>query len=387
MKSIPSFSEFSKYYDFVEPVDESLLFEFSNLPRVENPVLLNESSILNQVKNSISKFFLGSFSRLNMLDEARQVILSLKLDLLEKKFGLEKKIDAITDEIEELKKSSADQQKISELTKKQKLLTDEFEKYETAQELKIKKSVDVANKLVDKNPRRREYLEAGLADDEITFAEREYELARKMIKYQSDLSRMRKEIEEKKLEAKEKAEDLKDQTKDDFETGNKNPNDFAVNPEEEKKKIIGKKPQDIIDYKNTLQKEIADLKTKLERKIEYLRKKMRVNPQGILAPTLSQEHLEELKIEMINLTEELDCKQNILQRIKSLGKTDDQIEKSMDSQSELSKLTRMINQDIKDGQDEKTGTKKIVSDLFVDKSGQITVTQDGISRAQKKLNE
>lgn len=381
MKNLPSFSEFSKHEDFIDPIDEATLYEFSQLPRGKKHFSLNESALLNSVKNQISKFFLGSFSRLNMIDEARSIILDLRIDLLEQEEQTEIKIDQIEDEIAQLSKQPDASSKIEALKKKRESVIRELEAFRKSQELKLKKSRDVARKLAAGNKRRQEYLEAGLAEDEITIAELEYKMAKKRSIDSKKLSDLEQKIKDAKEDATEKGEKIKDHTQEDSEKAKPSPTDYVLDPEAEKKKIIGKKPLDIIAYKNKLEKEIADLRSEIERKIISLEKKVK-KPSG-----LSQGILQKIRLELIELTEELDCKINILRRVRGLGKTEKDIEKSMDTRNELSVLSDKINQDIKDGQDSKTGTKKIISDLFVTSGGNIAITPDGIEKAKKKLND
>jgi len=267
------------------------------------------------------------------------------------------------------------------LKKKREILIREIEAFKKSQDLKIKKSKDVARKLADGNKRRLEYLDAGLAEDEITIAEFEYKMAKKKINDLNKLSQLEQKIKDAKEEAAIKAEKIKDETDADSSKQKTSPTDYILDPEEEKKKIIGKKPLDIISYKNKLEKEIADLRSEIEKKIVLLEKKIKKGSGG-----LSQNVLQNLRLQFIELTEELDCKINILRRVRGLGKTEWEIKKSTDTGSELSALSNKINQDIKDGQDEKTGTKKIISDLFITSGGNIAITPEGIEKAKKKLN-
>ena len=382
MKNLPTFKQFSEHHDFIEPIEESLKQDFLSLDRVDPDHSVNESSLLNQVKNQISKFFLGSFSRLNMIDEAREIILDLRIDLIEREAEFENKIEELQKEISKLPKTEDNAAKVEEIRKKRELLIREIESFRKSQELKIRKSRDVARRLAAGNKRRQEYLEAGLAEDEIAIAELEYKMAKQRVTDTTKLGELEDAIKLAKVDAEEKAKLVKDNTSDAAEKGKTQSTDFALDPENEKKKILRKKPLDIISYKNKLEKEIADLKAELETKITSLGKKLKKG-----AGAISQKALQNIRLDLIELTEQLDCKINILRRVKSLGKTEDQIKKSMDTESELTALSKKINQDIKDGQDEKTGTKKIVSDLFVTSGGNIAVTPEGVENAKKKLND
>ena len=378
MKNIPSFKQFAENHDFLEPVDESLLQEFRSLEGADPYYSVNESSLLDTVKNQMSKFFLGSFSRLNMIDEARRIILELRIDLIEKEAEFENKMEALQKEIDAL--PSDDKSKLELMRKKRENLVREMEAYAKTQELKIRKSREVAQKLTSGNKRRQEYLTAGFAEDEIAVAELEYELAKKRSETTSKLQSLLANVEAAKKEAEKQADKLEQKTEVAAEKGKTAPTDFALDPDKEKKKIIGKKPKDIISYKNQLEKEIADRKSAIERKILEIEKKIKGGIENV-----SQKYLENSRIQLIEMTEELDCKVNILNRLKSLGRTETDIAKTMDEKSELQALANKINQDIWDGQDERTGTKKVVSDLFVTGKGDISISPEGVEKAKRKL--
>ena len=93
MKNMPSFSEFKKYDDLLESADPSLVEELRNLETADTEYPINEGYLTNSIKNSLSKFLLGSFSSLHMIDEARNVILQLKLDMVKKRDQFEKELN------------------------------------------------------------------------------------------------------------------------------------------------------------------------------------------------------------------------------------------------------------------------------------------------------
>ena len=184
MKNIPSFNEFKKYEDLIEKVDPRLVQELKSLETVEPYHSVNEGQLMNVVKNSLSKFFLGSMSRVSMIDQARKIILDLELDIVEKKDEFERAIEKLDSQIDSLTKMG-DKDKILSVEKERETKAREIEAYLKAQKLKIKKSKDVALKLVDGNARRKEYLDAGYSEDEIAIAELEYKLAQERAEDQS----------------------------------------------------------------------------------------------------------------------------------------------------------------------------------------------------------
>jgi hypothetical protein len=185
----------------------------------------------------------------------------------------------------------------------------------------------------------------------------------------------------KKKEAEEKAQDLKDRMeKDDESKKPENTEDLSVDPEAEKKKVSSRKAKDIIERKKDLEKEIADLKADIERKLTVLEKRLKSNPDKV-----SKSYVEKSRIELLEISSALDAKRNLLKLFRNLGKTEGDIEKKLSKEQEFTKLANLINQGIVDGEDANSGTKKIISDIFVTSSG--TIDAGKLRSAKDKLNE
>ena len=84
MKNLPSFNDFKKYGSLIETVDSELSEEFASLESAEPNHTINEGIVGDYLKNSLSKFFLGSLSRVGMIDKARKVLVDLEIDIIEK---------------------------------------------------------------------------------------------------------------------------------------------------------------------------------------------------------------------------------------------------------------------------------------------------------------
>lgn len=380
MKNIPSFSEFKKYGDLMESVSPELLNELNSLERVEPIHSVNEGNLMNNLKNSLSKFFLGSMSRISMIDQARKIILDLELDLIEKKDEFEKNIEKIDIQIDSLSRSG-NKEKIDSLEKERDSKIKEFEAYVKAQKLKIKKSKDVAYRLTDDNSRRKQYLAAGYAEDEIAIAELEYKLASERSKDQTEIRKYKEKIEDAKRDAEEKANDIKAKTERDLEDRAPK-NDLSVDLEKEKKKISSRKGKDLIQRKNELEKERADLRSDIERKLNVLESKMTKSPK-----TISLKYIETFKMDLLELSSTLDAKENLLHLFRGLGKTESEITKVLSKESDFTKLTNKINQEIINGDDANSGTKKVVSDLFasIEKDKNSPANVGRIKKAKSKL--
>jgi len=384
MKNIPSFNEFKKYEDLLEKADRSLVQELVNIEKADPYHSVNEGHVMNVLKNTLSKFFLGSMSKISMLDEARKIILDLELDIVERKDQFEKDIEKLDVQISELSKIG-EKEKIIALEKERESKAREIETYLKAQKLKIRKSKEVANKLVDNNPRRREYLEAGYSEDAIAIAELEYELAKDRAEDQTKLRDYLERIKKAKEDAEAKARDLnakteKEANKDKDETKE----DISVDPEKEKRKIASRKGKDLIQRKNELEKEIVDIRSDIERKLSQFEAKVIKNPKSI-----NGKYIEKIKIELLEMSSALDAKENLLKAFRELGKGEDEITKVLSKESDFTKLANKINQGILDGADANSGTKKIITDLFLTIGSGATpsVSPQNIKNAKTKLTK
>jgi hypothetical protein len=381
MKNLPSFNDFKKYESLIETVDRELSEEFASLEAAEPNHTINEGIFGDYLKNSLSKFFLGSLSRVGMIDKARKLLVDLEIDIIEKRDAFDESVEKLDSEIDGLS-SINDKEKINAVEKDRDSKIREFESFLKSHALKIKKAKDYINKVIENNPRRREYFEAARADDEIALAELEYKLAKDRAD-DSDIKKFEEKIKEKKKEAEEKAQDLKDQMdkKSKSEEGpeSDNSDDLSLDPEKEKRKVAGRRGKDIIDRKKELEKDIADLRADIERKLTTLEKRIKANPDKV-----SKSYVERSKIELLELSSALDSKKNLLKLFRDLGKTESDIDKKLSKEQEFTKLTNMINQGIVDGEDANSGTKKIISDVFVTPTGKIDAGK--LRSAKDKLN-
>lgn len=384
MKNIPSFNEFKKYEDLLEKADRSLVQELVNIEKADPYHSVNEGHVINVLKNTLSKFFLGSMSRISMIDEARKIILDLELDIIEKKDQFEKDIEALDTKISELSKIG-EKEKIVALEREREAKAREIETYLKAQKLKIRKSKEVASKLVDSNPRRREYLEAGYSEDAIAIAELEYELAKDRAEDQTKLRDYLDKIKAAKEEAEAKARDLNAKTEKEANKGKEDPKeDISVDPEKEKRKIASRKGKDLIQRKNELEKEIVDIRSDIERKLSQFEAKVIKSPK-----TINGKYIEKIKIELLEMSSALDAKENLLIAFRKLGKSENEISKVLSKESDFTKLANQINQGILDGNDANSGTKKIISDLFstIGSGATPSVSPQNIKNAKTKLTK
>jgi hypothetical protein len=379
MKNLPSFNDFKKYESLIETVDSELRNDFFSLETAETDHTINEGIFGDYLKNSLSKFFLGSLSRVGMIDKARKILVDLEIEDIEKRSDFEEMIEKLDSDIDELS-STNDKEKINALIKDRDNKIKELELFIKSHALKIKKAKDYINKVIDNNTRRRDYFEAARADDEIALAELEYKLAKDKADG-SSIKKFEEKIKEKKKEAEEKAQDLKDKMdkKSEKEQKSDSIDDLSLDPEKEKRKIAGRKGKDIIQRKKELEKDIADLRADIEIKLTALEKRIVTNPDKV-----SKSYIGKIKIELFELCSALDAKKNLLKLFRDLGKTESDIDKKLVKEPEFTKIANLINQGIIDGKDANSGTKKIISDIFTTSPGTVNVSK--LKLAKNKIN-
>ncbi len=384
MKCIPSFEDFEEYEGLIENLDPSLLKELKSIeiPETESPV--NEGRVANFLTNKLSRFLLGSFSGVGMIDEAIRIILALELDLIRKASDFKKAIAKFDDQIDQLAKEG-NKDKISAIAKEREAKTNEFDAYEKAQNLKIKKSRDVAKQIVNGNARRKEYLESCYAENEIEMAELEYKLAKERSEDQTALKSYEERIAKAKEEAEAKAKEIEDQMKKEEEEEPKEAkSDVSMDVEKEKKVITRKKGGDIIKRKNELEKEIADIKSDMERRLNQISSRIKKSQKP-----LTERYLENAKLDLIEMATALDYKKELLTTFRNLGKNAEEIEKTLDNNKEFKDAIEKINKGAGNAKQIKGEVLKAFRDAFstvgIGKSG--VLTTGIIDKLKDKLNK
>lgn len=395
MKNMPSFSEFKKYDDLLESADPSLVAELRNLETADTEYPVNEGYLTNSIKNSLSKFLLGSFSSLHMIDEARNIILQLKLDMIKKRDQFEKILNKFDDDID-LAANAGQKDKIDAIAKERENKQAEMEKYMEAQELKVTKSEDVATKLVNNKERRRQYLEAGYADDEIKIAELEYKLAKSKSKSGVALKAYEDRLAKAKAHAEAQAQALKQAGLTSGSTGATGASSktttsktapthvvWVIDGNVEKKKYATKKAKAVLKRRDEVEQDIADIKLAITKKLDFLADKINKSTTPV-----TPKYLSSVKRRLLDLSAGLDARVNLLRLFRSLGKTETEMQLKLDDPATYSKFMDKVEISIHDGKDIRTGKSKVIADLFdraVSDPASVNITK--IDDAKLKLSK
>ena len=208
MKQISNFQDFEQENPLNEKITpqiaESLAVYFS---QEEGP--LNEAGFFDSIKNTLSKTFLGSLSYINIIDKVRAEVLKLEKDLVTKRYAFEDEMESLKKDLKSLI-SSGNEAMVAKTKKTMELKRKEHETYENMTSTRIEKGLSALRDAIKENKRRKEYYEAGKAQDELELVEFEYALAKKRSTAGSqELRDLEEEIRKAKQDAQKAQEDLK----------------------------------------------------------------------------------------------------------------------------------------------------------------------------------
>ena len=324
MKNIPSYKQFNENYSLLESADrhlETMYRDLKEMANIEESSAINEGLFGNMLKNWASKTLLGplGLSKVSYIDKARDLHLGLQLQLLKKRnehetklIGYNAEMDKLSDEVE------ADKPRMEAVKKKVEDENSAFEAYVKAQKLKIEHAENVIEAAIDGNERRRVYADAGMAEDKIILAEKEYDYAKKIASSKETLDELTDKIKklrsdlEQKIEKFKSTEEKKSKKDEELTDDQKNTvsDPFA-------KRIIDRvkamKPKGIIDLTEDIKKDIATLEADYERLEEEMKKK---NKAGRLNKNAIASYKSKLKV----IEAETEGRRKQLEVLRGLGK-------------------------------------------------------------------
>lgn len=347
MKNIPSFKQFKENYSLLESADNRLEFMFRDLKEdLGNPeiVSLREGVFLDAAKNWASKAFLGplGLSKVSYIDKARDVLLGLQLELLKREDEHQTKLEEFKENIESLSPEvPADKPRIEALNSKIKQEETVFDAYNKAQKLKIEKARDVIDAAVDGNQRRRLYAEAGIAEDKIILAEKEYEMAKKRSESSESLDDLTDKIKRLRSELEERVKEFKDSEEEKEEKEgeiNKAQKETVSDPIA--KKIIDRinkvRPKGIIDLKEEIKKDIASLEAEHDRTEEELKNKRKRGK-------ITLENAKKYKRKIDILKAEIEGRKKQLDILESLGKNTIAVKRNIENRKKSQEILDKVN--------------------------------------------
>lgn len=207
MKQIPNFQEFEEINPLNQKITPQLAESLAEYFSQEGAV--NEAGFFDSIKNTLSKTFLGSLSYLNIIDKVRAEVLKLEKEIVTKRYAFQDEMASLKKDLKELVASGNDS--TLEKTKKAiELKSKEHDAYEKVTSSRIEKALSTLRDAIKDNKRRKEYYDAGKAQDELELAEFEYQLAKRRSSAGSEeLKKLEAEIKKAKEEALKAQEEIK----------------------------------------------------------------------------------------------------------------------------------------------------------------------------------
>lgn len=368
MKRILKHQEFLKRRDLSEPIDESIKMDLINLS-------LNEGSVLDSLKNSLDKTIFGKLSRLSIIDRIRRSNLDIQKEIINKEYEAKEDIAALEVKMDTLRKRGADKKEFLQIEQEIERKKKEFSAYIKMQKAKMDQGINLLDKTIANNERRREYYEAGAADDKFEIAKFEYELAKNKTSDKEEVDKLKNKFEEAAKKAEEMIKNSMDSAK---KSSKKSLSAQELSDLSALRKTISENDADtIIDLKQKTADRSDELKAKLSDGLKDLVsfiKKMHAKRVPV------SDRVIEKKLEpLVKLSNEIDACDNLYRLYSKMGKSRSQISKSISTTSSLSDLFTKINSAILDGKDAGSGLTSMLLVLEADP------TADNIQKVIKKI--
>jgi|688.fasta_scaffold145134_4 hypothetical protein len=359
MSKIFRFEQYLEERDYFSPAGEDLMEEI---------VLWNSEQSINEglfdtIKNKLSKSFLGDFSKVSAIDAIRKGNLEIEKDLVAKKYEYNDKLDALELKLAEVTRSgnrAAILATDNEIAKKR----DEYRAYVKSKKIQMEKGLSLLSKAIDKNKRRKEYYEAGKAEDELNLANYEYEMAKKKSSSTKEVDRLKRSLEK----ARTDAESLIQRFQNSVSMPSVKSVEIEVkdlsNPVKIKKKLSSKQSSDFLELKNKTENNIDKKKEELAKSLEDLASMVEKYTKSGLSPKSSV--LSDAEKKATELANQIDAEVNLLNLYNGIGNTKEEIERKIKDSSKLKSLFSQINDAVKDAKDDSSGYTKEILVLFMD---------------------
>ncbi len=378
MKRINSFNKFLLERDLNSPEDKLVSEEISNW--LGQPLF--EASFMDTLKNTLSKTFLGPFSKIASIDKIREGNLAIEKELITKKYDLRDKLDTLELKLDEVRKRG---NKAAVITVENEIdrTREEYRTFVKNRKAVMEKGMALLNKAISGNSRLKEYYKAGKAEDDVDLSQMEYDLAKKKSEDKEEVEKLRKSLETAKKEAddivrrfaKENTQQQKEpEKKTKLSLKGKQLLDLSLI----NKVINGKNSFEIEDLTNLTDDFAHESKIELIEMLKTLATKISNARKKGLNINKTIDKVEEQAIKAAN---NLDSATNLEKVYRSLG-TGKDIETTLSSSSQLSTVLAKINKALMDGQDANSGATSHVIATF---GGNPTLTSDNLSDLIKKV--
>ena len=366
MRKLNSHKQFLFERDLSMEVDQVVLAEML-LDYYE----LNEGKALDIIKNSVSKALFGPFSRLSVIDTIRKGNLDIQKEIITKRYDLEDEILDLDGKIEDLRRSGSSRNEISRIQTQIDRKRREYKSFVQMKKEQTNKGMKLLEKTIGKNPRRREYYEAGFLDDKYELAKFEYELAQKKSADPGEVKDLKKDLDD----ASKKAESFVSKIKSSAQTKTRIKDSELDDISALRKKISAKDASVIVSLREKSKDRASELKSQMTKILQDMKSFMSKSPsyEEVKSSGKVSKGMKDLE----SKANEVDALENL---VKVYSDSIAQKDKSLSSESALTNLFSKINSAIADGNDAGSGITKDVIDMKSD------ITLKKISNLIKKLD-
>ncbi len=337
MANINKFNDFLEQRDYFSSVDESLVIEINN----HFSTSINEG-ILDTILNKVEKSIFGDFSKVGVIDKIRKGNLEIQKEIAEKRYDHRDEMDALELKEDEVRKAN-NRAALLSIQNERDRKKEQFRSFFKMKKTQMEKGLDLLEKVIDKNQRRKEYYRAGLAEDEAELAKFEYELARRKSEDRTEIEKLRTSFEKARKEAEEIVSKFQNHV-----SGKSSP-DYTtiaderdlINPRKLKTKILAKNPKAIVDLKKMSEKTLNKKADELKNSLINFAKTVEENKKkglNIRSSLVSQEEKKNLK-----LANQLDAYKELLKLYSGLGSSISDIKNKISKDSDAQNLANNIS--------------------------------------------
>jgi hypothetical protein len=355
MSKIVKFSDFIEHRDYFSNVDESIVNQIN-----ENYQSHLNEGLLDSILNKVEKSVFGDFSKVGIIDKIRNGNLEIQKEIAEKRYDHRDELDALEIKEDEVRKANNKAALLSIQNEKDRK-KEQFRTFFKMKKTQMEKGLDLLEKVIDKNQRRKDYYKAGLAEDEAELAKFEYELARRKSDDSNEIEKLRSSFENARKEAEEIVNKFQKQVTPnapDYTTISDDRD--LINPQKLKSKILTKNPKAILDLKKMSEKSLSKKSQELKNSLASFAKMIEDNKKkglGIKSSTVSKEEKKNLKI-----ANQLDAFNELINIYSNLGNSANEIKNKISKDIEVKNLVNNVNDTISKA---KKGDLNFSRDLFV----------------------
>jgi hypothetical protein len=307
----------------------------------------------------VEKGIFGDFSKVGVIDKIRKGNLEIQKEIAEKRYDHRDEMDALEIKEDEVRKANNKAALLSIQNEKDRK-KEQFRTFFKMKKSQMEKGLDLLEKVIEKNPRRKEYYRAGLAEDEAELAKFEYELARKKSEDAGEIDKLRNSFEIAKKEADEILRKFQKQVTTvapDY-TSIVDERDL-INPQKLKNKILTKNPKAILNLKKMSQKTLDQKSKDLKNSLADFAKMIEDNKKkglGLRSSTISKEEKKNLK-----LANQLDAYKELIDIYIGLGNSANDIKNKISNDVDAQNVVNNISNTITKA---KKGDLKFSRDVF-----------------------